>query len=78
MEQILKTLQEIQFEAIRKGVSSFHLVTVRNDDGGYIILASVRLRDDDSDGDYLAETFFANTKSPDSDIDRIKAFINSL
>jgi len=78
MEEIVKTLQEIQIEAIRKGVASFHLITLLGDDGKYYASAYVRLRDDDTDGDYLSEIFYPDTFDTDFKLSRIKAFINSL
>lgn len=78
MEQILKTLQEIQLDALKMGVSSFHLDIVRTDDGNFAIATSVRLRDDGTDGDYLSETFYPYTFGSKYKIERIKAFINSL
>jgi len=78
MEEIVKTLQDLQLEAIKKGVSSFHLTTILGDDGKYFASAYVRLRDDDTDGDYLSETFCPGTFGLEYKIERIKAFINSL
>jgi len=78
MEEIVKTLQEIQIEAIRKGVASFHLITLLGDDGKYYASAYVRLRDDDTDGDYLSETFYPGSFGLEYNIERLKAFINSL
>ena len=78
MEEIVKTLQDLQLEAIKKGVSSFHLTTVLGDDGKYFASAYVRLRDDDTDGDHLSETFYPDTFGPEYKIERLRAFINSL
>lgn len=78
MEEIVKTLQDLQLEAIKKGVNSFHLTTILGDDGKYFASAYIRLRDDDTDGDYLNETFYPNTFGSGYKIERIKAFINSL
>ena len=78
MEQIIKTLQEIQIEAIRKGVASFHLDAVRNKSGEYVILAAVTLRDDNTDGDYLGEVFHTSTENPEFLFERIRTFINTL
>ena len=78
MEQILKSLQEVQLEALKKGVNSFHLNIIRTDDSNYAISVSVYLRDDDTDGNHLSETFYPGTFGPEYKIERIKAFINSL
>jgi len=78
MEEIVKTLQDLQLEAIKKGVSSFHLNTILGDDGEYRVAIYVHLRDDDTYGDYLSETFYPDTFDTENKIERIKAFINSL
>ena len=78
MEQIIKTLQEIQIEAIRKGVAAFHLDAVRHESGEYVILVAVTLRNDDTDGDYLGEVFHTSTENPELLFERIRTFINTL
>lgn len=78
MEQILKTLQEVQLEAVRRGVHSFHLDTVLGDDGVIIISVAIFLRGDDTDEDYLGDCLSKRTAHPEYKIERIKAFINSL
>lgn len=77
MEQILKTLQEVQLEAVRRGVHSFHLDTVLGDDGVIIISVAIFLRGDDTDEDYLGDCLSKRTAHPEYEIERIKAFINS-
>ena len=80
MEQLLKTLQDLQMRAFKKGIHSFQINARRYEDEDVncqSLIATVILRDCDDDEGYGAFYFYGDADPADNfrALNNLKAFI---
>lgn len=80
MEQTLKTLQDLQAKAFKKGIHSFQINARRYEDEGQLckgLVVSVFLTGSDDDDDYGAFYFYNDADPADNfrSLNNLKAFI---
>lgn len=80
MEQTLKTLQDLQMKAFKKGIHSFQINARRYEDEGQLckgLVVSIFLTGSDDDDDYGAFYFYNDADPADNfrSLNNLKAFI---
>lgn len=80
MEQTLKTLQDLQMKAFKKGIHSFQINARRYEDEGQLckgLVVTIFLTGSDDDDDYGAFYFYNDADSAHNfrSLNNLKAFI---